>query len=215
MTDTDIRYSEKRDDPSLLTTAQLLRVNAELKELIFTRLDAMDKAMVLFNENMTRVPTDTDKQIRHLRELLFERFETQNEKFASVQKQFMDRDVRVDQAAKDAKISLDAALSSAEKAVAKQNESFALSIQKSETATNKQIDTQSQLLQSLTAALNDKIDDLKGRMTRQEGAEIGSHASTTQRQAAGNSQANWGGLIVGIILAVVAIASFMISRFGK
>ena len=215
MTDTDIRYSDKRDDPSLLTTAQLLRVNAELKELIFTRLDAMDKAMVLFNENMTRVPTDTDKQIRHLRELLFERFETQNEKFASVQKQFMDRDVRVDQAAKDAKISLDAALSSAEKAVAKQNESFALSIQKSETATNKQIDTQSQLLQSLTAALNDKIDDLKGRMTRQEGAEIGSHASTTQRQADGNSQANWGGLIVGIILAVIAIASFMLSRFGK
>ena len=215
MTDTDIRYSEKRDDPSLLTTAQLLRVNAELKELIFTRLDAMDKAIILFNENMTRVPTDTDKQISHLKELIFQRFETQNEKFASVSKQFMDRDMRVVQATSDAKISLDAALSSAEKAVAKQNESFSLSIQKSETATNKQIDTQSQLLESLTAALNDKIDDLKARMTRQEGADLGANMSLTRRQAAGSMQANWGGLIVGIILAVVAIASFMLSRFGK
>jgi hypothetical protein len=74
-------------DPSLLTTEQLRRELATqndrlteriigLEEKLKTRLDAMDKASLLLNENMTRVPTDTDKQIMQLRTLQDEKFRT-------------------------------------------------------------------------------------------------------------------------------------------
>lgn len=62
-------------DPTRMTTAQLLMAISSLKELVFTRLDGNDKAMELFNDNITRVPTDTDKQISHLKGLHDSRFE--------------------------------------------------------------------------------------------------------------------------------------------
>lgn len=67
----DPRHGNSRPvpDPTLLTTQQLLREMGNLKEVIFTRLDGMDRAILLFQENLTRVPTDTDKQIARLQEL--------------------------------------------------------------------------------------------------------------------------------------------------
>jgi hypothetical protein len=62
-------------DPTLLTTQQLISAIGSLKELVFTRLDGMDRAIELFNANITRVPTDTDKQISHLKALHESRFE--------------------------------------------------------------------------------------------------------------------------------------------
>jgi hypothetical protein len=58
-----------RPDPTILTTSQLLREIGSLKELIFTRLDAMDRAVALLDLTVNRVPTDTDKQIAHLKSL--------------------------------------------------------------------------------------------------------------------------------------------------
>src|ERR1700733_1748140 len=42
----------------------------QLKEIINTRLDAMDKAASLFQENLTRVPTDVDKQVTQLKSII-------------------------------------------------------------------------------------------------------------------------------------------------
>jgi hypothetical protein len=56
-------------DPTLLTTAALTREIASLKELVSTRLDAMDKAQALFEANLNRVPSETDKAIAHLQSL--------------------------------------------------------------------------------------------------------------------------------------------------
>ncbi len=61
------REYRDREDPSALTTAQLHRELNNLRESILTRLEAMDKAMTLFQDNLTRVPTDTDKQIGNLK----------------------------------------------------------------------------------------------------------------------------------------------------
>jgi hypothetical protein len=82
-----------RTDPTILTTRQLVREIASLKELIFTRLDGMDKAISLFNENITRVPTDTDKQIQHLKELHEVRFEESHSEIESVRQV---EDARID-----------------------------------------------------------------------------------------------------------------------
>jgi CHASE3 domain sensor protein len=142
-------------DPTLLTTQQLNNSIAALKELMTTRLDAMDKAVELLNANQTRVPTEIDKQIAHLKELIFERFDTNDLGFAL-------RDDRVKQDKLDTKSELASALAAAEKAVQKQNESFTVSINKSEAAMGEQI-----------RGLNGKIDDLKERLTRGEGLGSG------------------------------------------
>lgn len=62
------------DNIEALSTAQLLREVNNLREVVETRLNAIDRATNLFQENLTRVPTDTDKQIRHLQELHDEKF---------------------------------------------------------------------------------------------------------------------------------------------
>jgi hypothetical protein len=65
-------------DPSSLTTQQLQREVASLKEILTTRLDGMEKAIQVAHENLVRVPTDTDKQIQHLKELHDSRFDERN-----------------------------------------------------------------------------------------------------------------------------------------
>jgi hypothetical protein len=180
----DGRPSIPVPDPTLRTTEHLLREIAGLKELVFTRIDGMDKAIKLFNQNITRVPTDVDKQISHLKELHNDRFTSFNnalkdnmslhdEKFRSIQVQFNERDVRTEQTSRDSKVAVDAALQAAKEAVAEQNRSSALAIAKSETSTVKQIDQQGMLLQTATGALNDKIDDIKNRLTTIEGRTVG------------------------------------------
>ncbi len=189
-------------DPTLLTTQQLMLAVSALKELLFVRLDAMDKAVELLHEDVTRVPTDVDKQIVNLRTLMEQRFEVVEEKFHSIGTQFKERDTRVEQTAKDTKVAVDAALQAAEKAVGKQNESFALSIDKSEKATMKQIDQQGILIQTATTALNDKIDDIKDRLTLIEGKGAG---QTTEQAAHTTSTRDaWG--IVAVVVAVIAVA---------
>src|SRR5678815_1410526 len=141
-------------DPTLLTTEALKREISALKELVTTRLDAMDKAMSIFSENLQRTPTDTDKQIGHLKELIFGRFDTVEEQFSSVQTQFTERDVRVADNARDAKTAVDAALAAQKEA-----------IWKSENGTTKQIDQLGVLIQQSTKASDDKFGDIKDRLT--------------------------------------------------
>lgn len=167
-------------DPSVLTTAALLREVASLKELVFTRIDAIDKAITVAHDDLVRVPTEVQKTVGNLRDLHDQRFEAvekeleyrttlYNEKFASVQTQFRERDTRVEQTAKDNKVAVDAALSAAKEAFGEQNKSSALAIAKSETSIAKQIDSLVALITTATKALDDKITDAKDRLTRLEG----------------------------------------------
>jgi hypothetical protein len=181
-------------DPTQLTLDVLHRESLFLKELVFTRLDAMDKAVALFSTNLTRVPTDVDKQVGNLKELLFERFNRVTTQFEGIQLQFIERDVRTEKSAEDSKIAVDAALQAAKEAVGKQQESNSLAISKSEGATTKQLDQINVNLQTINAALNDKIDDVKNRLTIQDGKGLGAGAL-------------WGVIATaaGIVIAVMAI----------
>lgn len=171
-------------DPTLLTTQQLLREINSLKELVMTRINSIDQAVVISHADLVRVPTEVQKAVGTLKDLHEERFHSVNnaaedltslvnEKFSSVEKQFKERDIRVEQTAKDTKVAVDAALQAAEKAVGKQNESFALSIAKSEAATMKQIDQIVALMNSNNSALDSKIVDVKDRIGAIEGRGSG------------------------------------------
>ncbi len=155
-----------------------------LKELVFVRLDDMDTAIGLARERADRIPEQRAEALAALREVFAENLKTIEVRFGSVQTEFILRDERVKQTATDTKVAVDAALQAAEKAVQKQNESFSLSIDKSEKATLEQIAQQRVLLQTATAALNDKIDDLKERMGRMEGMGLGTKESATTQHSA-------------------------------
>jgi len=163
-------------DPTVLTTAQLLRELGALRELLETRLDAMDLATSLLSETVNRTPTVIQTEIAHLREL-------DAEKFAGITLQFAERDVRTEQAAKAGKEALDAALLSAKELVAQQNEANRGEAAKTEQNFTKQIDAQAA-----------RIDELKERIDRGEGSTQGSAVSRTERR-----------LDIGQVIAVISV----------
>src|ERR1700688_1108277 len=104
--------STPNPDPTVLTTLALerevanlkemmLRELAALKETITTRFGGMDEATTLLREHQEKVPSETDKAILHLRELV-------DEKFRGVEKQFVERDTRTEQTSRDSKVAVDA-----------------------------------------------------------------------------------------------------------
>lgn len=196
-------------DPSTLTTEQLHAMEQQLRRemegraaILVARLDGMDKAMVLFSDNLTRVPTDTDKQVGHLKEL-------HDEKFESIQRQFVERDVRTEQAAIATKIAVDAALQAQKEAAGAQNESNAAAITKSEVATVKQIDSIVALLNSNSKAIDDKISVINERLNRGEGVSSGARDSRSEAHMSAGQQiavimAGFGGL--ALLLGVLQFA---------
>jgi hypothetical protein len=189
-------------DPTILTTEQLVREILHLKEFVMTRFDAMDKAMTLFNDNITRVPTDTDKQIQHLKEL-------HDEKFGSIQVQFAERDTRTEQTSRDNKVAVDAALQAAKEAVGEQNKSSGIAISKSEASTSKQIDQLVTMITTTTKGTDDKIDDIKDRLTRIEGKGEGADkAQTVQYTSSSYTVA-----VIGIVIAALGILAGVVIGF--
>ena len=151
-------------DPTRLTTEALMREVASLKELFETRLGAMDKAIQLLQARADRsLSIDVvSGKVSHLEDLT-------DEKFSGIYKQFVERDVRTDQTSRDSKVAVDAALQAAKEAVSEQNKSNALSMDKSEAAFTKQIDQLGLLIATTSKGTDDKIDDIKNRLTLIEG----------------------------------------------
>ena len=222
MTERQMPRSDSRvpnPDPTLRTVEQLLREIANAREFleskiaglrdnIETRLAGMDRAIDLLQTIADRGPALTDEKVAQLR-LLHE------EKFDSISVQFQERDTRTEQTAAGVKIAVDAALQAAKEAVAEQNRSFALATGKSETATMKQIDALGLAIQNANKTLDDKIADMKERLTRIEGMDLGASkrdmtAVSTQSLQHGSNQ-NMIALIaaaigsLGVFVAVAAL----------
>jgi len=167
-----------------------LRELDALRELLFTRLDAMDKATALLSETVNRTPTVIQTEITHVRELL-------DERFASIALQFTERDVRTEQAAKGGKEALDAALLAAKELVAQQNEANRGEAAKTEQNFTKQIDAQAA-----------RIDELKERIDRGEGSASGSAGQRSE------TRLNMG-TVVSVALLVIAVLTFVILYVAK
>lgn len=182
-------------DPTILTTQALEKSLAALKELLQTRLASMDEATRILQARADKVPSDVDVAVINLKNL-------HSEKFASIEKQFEERDVRTKQLADASTTAINAALQAAEKAVANQNISNEKAIIKSESTTSK-------LLELLAA----QISDVKERLGAVENKSLGqTDARTTQQADNGMLIAAIGG-VVGIISCAIAIgALFLASR---
>lgn len=154
-------------DPTPLTTQQLLRENMWLRELLEARIkgiegrmEASDEAVRLLQRFADRTPTtmDVGNAVERLREVAFE-------KFTGVQTQIRERDVVIEKAATDVKSAVDAAFAASKEVVSEQNKSNALSTAKSEAGFTKQIDLLNDSNRASMKAVEDKIDDIKERIT--------------------------------------------------
>lgn len=156
-------------DPTVLTTAQLLGAIEAVKELLRAELHGLSMTV--------------DARLEAMRKL-------DDEKFRGIQTQFSERDTRTEQSSRDSKVAVDAALQAAKEAVGKQQEASDRAIAKQEASTTKQLEAIALLIASNTKAADDKIDDLKDRLTRIEGK--GQGASLTWGYIVGAIGAAWG-----------------------
>jgi hypothetical protein len=207
-------------DPTRLTTENLNREITSLRELltsaqvssretIETRLDANDKAIELIQHGADRFPARVDEKVTALRDLHEQRIqaliETLLEKFSSIQTQFRERDVRTEQSSKDSKVAVDAALQAAKEAVGEQNKSSALAIAKSETSTTKQIDQLATQIMLMTKGFDDKLNDVKDRLTRLEGVGVGERRSVISQQGSNSNLIAIAGVVFGLLIGVAGI----------
>ena len=120
------------------------------------------------------------------------------EKFKSIATQFTERDIRTEQTARDSKVAVDAALQAQKEAAGAQNESNAASISKSEAAFTKQIDQIGVIINTTTKGTDEKIEDIKTRITQIEGRATGRGDS-------------WGYIVGagGIVIVIIAIFEFI------
>lgn len=208
--------SRPNPDPTVLTTEQLERMKevvfreilasreiveskmSGIKTVLETRLEGMDKAINLVQLQRDVFPAKVQVEVGHLQKL-------HQEKFDSITTQFRERDTRAEQTSRDAKIAVDAALQAAKEAVGEQNKSNALAIAKSEATFTKQIDQIGVLVSSMGKGFDDKVDDIKGRLT----------AIESQKKGAGDVWAIWfaaTGFAIGIGGVLVTAISFIFSK---
>lgn len=196
-------------DPTALTTQQLQREVSSLKELLETRIEALERATKVAHDDLVRVPTEVQKTVSALENLHNEKFLSVHtelasrtllylEKFESIQTQFKERDARTEQTTKDGKTAVDAALQAAKEAVGK-----------SESTTVKQIDQLGVLINEKSRSLDDKITDAKERLTRIESIGIGVAKAETKQDTSNNFTLGVVGFVVGVIIAVIG---FLIGR---
>lgn len=197
-------------DPTILTAQLVVDKIAGLREIIETRLDASDKAITLLQERNDKIPMMVEDRVDHLQEL-------HNEKFKSIDIQFVERDTRTAQIAAQNKLAIDAALQAQKEAVGEQNKSNTTAIAKSEAATTKQLDTTAELIQVNAKSFDDKIADIKDRIGTIEKQFLNRSASaelaTTVKTTAMEGQAKGASDTLAFIFSIIAIAGTIVGIF--
>lgn len=185
-------------DPTALTTQQLWREISSLKELLTARIDSIEKAISIAHEDMVRVPTEVQKQVGNLRELHDEKFTAVqiliDEKFGNVYQRFEERDVRTEQVSRDSKLAIDAALQAAKELGDEHNKFSSMAISKNEASTYRQLEQ-----------LDSKIVDLKDRLTRIEGMDLGADKASAMKNISNSFTVMVIGIVISGILGATGI----------
>jgi hypothetical protein len=222
-------------DPTRLTTQLVDRALAAFREVMETRLAAMDKATELVAEGLDKVHIERDRDLDQIRrdydrlmiaerEFILSRIQNvtgvADERFAAIKNQFVERDTRAENDMQQSRISLDAALAAAKEAVSEQNKANALAIGKSEDATKERLDSLQTLMTSGIKGLDEKIASLTSRMDRGDtgGEGAGRQAARVEQQTSSTSRRSdigLGLLALSIVIAAIALASTLVAAFAK
>jgi hypothetical protein len=139
-------------------------------------------------------------EIGHVREI-------SQSKFASMERSFIDVANRTAEQKTDTKDALNAALESAKEAVRLQRDASDKAIAKSEVDTTDKIDALRKLLEKSSDVKDEKIEDLKERMNRIEGALIA--AQTAQSGDDKKSASNL--VVVGVVISAAFLLVALLS----
>jgi hypothetical protein len=194
-------------DPTVLTTQQLVREIAALREIFEAKIDghskifdarvvSADSSIKLIRDLIHNIPSSIDEKVGNLRTL-------HDEKFKSIEKQFVERDTRTEQAAVGTKTAVDAALQAAKEANAESNRSISAASTKQEGAFSKQIDQQGILIAATTCGTEDKISDLKDRVQALESSKLATAGTKDE------SRANLSLIVSGIVVLILTVQFIM------
>lgn len=194
-------------DPTVLTTQQLQREISGARELVEVRVIALrellearfvgaDTTLQVMNDRLNHLVDRGNEAIGHLHSL-------HDEKFKSIQTQFLERDRRLEQLSMADKTAVAAALQAQKEAAGAQNEANAASFSKSEANFTKAIEQTQLILNTVTKSMESNIDDLKTRMDKREGKSSGSADL-------------WGYIIggIGLLLAGITVV-LLLTHFNR
>jgi hypothetical protein len=181
-------------DPSTITAQEIAKAKAEVREefrlmvtglrdVIDTRLNGMDKATVVLETNLNRVPTLLDREASRLETLLEGKITNIQTKFNAIDERFRERDVRFDQDKASVATAIAAALQAQKDAAAAQNQNIAATFAKSEISFTKEIDSLKVLINATKSAATTDIANLTGRLDRGEGGYQGARMQTEDSRA--------------------------------
>lgn len=182
--------SVPQPDPTLLTTVQLEKAIASVREILETRLDGNDKAITLLEAAREKTSDSIKEEVSHLKDLHSERFDGIAQRLADLVTQ-MDKIAGLNQTA------ITAALLAAKELVSIQNTSNTNAIDKSSAAFTKQIEGIVDLMRSNTKSTDDKYNDLKDRLTSIESSKKGSNEGI--------------GMIGGLSLGIIALIAVIVA----
>ena len=185
-------------DPTILTSDHVAREIAALRELIEARLDAGDLATNLRLQAAHETASTTLREIAHASELQM----TQTEALRhEMELRFVEWATRTDQAAVAGKEALAAALQAAKELVGQQSEAATAAAAKTEASFTKQVDQITVLIETRGKASDARVDELKERVDRGEGASKGTTEART-----GMSQTMIGAFLgLSVLISIIAI----------
>jgi hypothetical protein len=172
---------------------------------VAARLDAIEKAVALQHDDLVRVPTQLDRAVTSLKDLISSWISVRDERFQRIDKQF-EQDAKLrEQLAIANSTAIAAALQAAEKAVVTQNAERIAATAKSDAAFAEQL----KQLQSLTTASIQAIDlrlaDLKDRVTRSESLALSAHDTKSESRLDSGLLVSVGALAVAGIAVVYSV----------
>jgi len=198
-------------DPTELTDKAIARAIAALTDYIDgqlavrdERLNGIDTATSLRLDALPAISREIDSKIGRVEDL-------HDEKFASIQTQFSERDTRSERESRDNKVAVDAAFAAQKEAAAKQDEANAKAIDKSEKATAETIKTNQELNAAKTDALTKALDEVKFEVRGISATKVGAIENRTQSNEQRSGQVAMIGLIIGIIVGVPSIAAIVVA----
>jgi hypothetical protein len=145
--------SVPRPDPTVLTTQALEKQIGALKELVFTRMDSMEKALDSLLAKADRRPSVCELEARI------------DGRLKAIELRFDERDLRFEASFLANKSSVEAAFVALKEAVKEQNIASSTAIAKAENATTKEIDSLKTLISLESKSMDDKHGDFRSRLT--------------------------------------------------
>jgi hypothetical protein len=185
---------------------------AGLRDILETRLEAMDKAIELVGISAKDGPKLTHELVANLQEL-------HEEKFASIATQFTERDKRTEQLSIADKTAIAAALQAQKEAAGAQNESNTTASNKMEANFAAQISTISTLIAAQGKSADDKNEGIKTLYMAQSKATDDKLSALEKRLDLNDGRTKgagdvWG-YVIAIIMAIIAAGALSVMLVKK